>query len=93
MKDKETRDLIIVVIALLAFGGDAMCMAVQIQTLPYWMLRMIYIPVFVISIYSSIKADMKHRKELFRMRIIESRKEATERFVEDYAKFVSEVHK
>ena len=57
MKDKETRDLIIVVVALLAFGGDAMCMAVQIQTLPYWMLRMIYIPVFVISIYSSIKAD------------------------------------
>ena len=93
MKNKEMREEIIIIAAMLAFGIDAICMALQIQTLPYWVLRLVYMPVFVWFSYSSIKTDIQHRKELFRLRIQTSRKEAAERFVEDYAKFVSEVHK
>lgn len=93
MKDKEIRDLIMIIVAMLAFTVDVMGMALQIHLLPYWMLRIIYISVLAMNTYSNAITDMKHRKTILRHEIQRSRAEATERFVEEYAKFVNEVHK
>ena len=92
MKDKETRELILIITAMIAFAVDVIGIAVQIETLPLQLLRLYYIPVLAICLYHDAVADVKRQKAMIRHEIQQSRKASEQRFLEDYARFVSEVH-
>lgn len=93
MKDKEKRELIVIATAMIAFAFDVMSLALQVQTIPFQFLRLYYIPVFAKCLYDNAKADVECKKAAIRQKIEERKAEHQERFLEDYAKFVSEVHK
>ena len=90
---KGKKEMIIMVTAMLAFTIDVMALAVQVQTIPCQFLRFYYIPVFLFFLYSNAREDMQKQKEMIRNDIQQSRNSSEQRFLEEYAKFVSEVHK
>lgn len=90
---KERIELIVVITAMLAFAVDVISLALQVQTIPFQFLRLYYIPVFAACLYDNAKSDMECKKAVIHQKIQESKAEHQERFLEDYAKFVSEVHK
>ena len=91
MRDKiETAA---VFIALFLFAFDIMAVAVEIHSMIIICTRIIYIPVFIYSGIQAAITDSRQQKEHYRQLDIIRRKKAQQKFLEDYAKFVSEVHK
>ena len=80
-------------IAALMIGFDIMAMALEFHTTLQICLRFIYIPVFAYNGIQTAIADSRHQKEQYRQLDIIRKKKAQQQFLEDYAKFVSEVHK
>lgn len=91
--NKDTIITIIAFTALIAAMSDIFGLALQIQTFPLWILRAYYIPAFTFYLYATAQADMKRQKEIDRQQAEYFRKKREQQFVEEYAKFVSEVHK
>lgn len=89
---KERIELIVMLTACMAFAVDVIGLALQVQ-IPLGFLRLYYVPVFAMCLYSNAKEDMEHQKAAIRKDLEASRTAQHERFLEDYAKFVSEVHK
>lgn len=90
------KDMIVTIIAFTALTAvmiDIFGLALQIQTLPLWLLRFYYIPAFAYYLYATAKADMERQKEIDRQQAEYFRKKRQQEFVEEYAKFVSEAHK
>lgn len=81
------------VIAVIALAFDVFAIALQIHTLPLWLLRIYYIPALALYFVYTAQEDMKHQKELDRLQADHFRRKHEQQFLEDYAKFVSEVHK
>lgn len=81
------------VIAVIALAVDVFAIALQIHTLPLWILRLYYIPAIVVYLCFTAQEDMRHQKEVDRLQADYYRKKNEQQFLEDYAKFVSEVHK
>lgn len=93
MKKKDMIEGTAIVLAFLALVIDITAIALEIHTLNTAWLRFIYIPVFVYNVIQTARADMKVQREHIRQ-LNEWRKARNEQqFLEDYAKFVSEVHK
>lgn len=90
---KERIELILLITSAIACMIDLLCMALQIETLPYYFLKLYYIPVFAYMLYSNARSDMQYKKALIRQQMNASKAAEQEQFLEDYAKFVSEVHK
>lgn len=91
MRDKiETAA---VFIALFLFAFDVMAVALEIHSVVIACTRIIYIPVFAYSLVQAAIADVRQRKEHYKQLDVIRRKKAQQKFLEDYAKFVSEVHK
>jgi hypothetical protein len=91
--NKDTIVTIIAFTALIAVMIDIFGAALQIQTLPLWLLRFYYVPAFAYYLYATAKTDMERQKEIDRQQAEYFRKKRQQEFVEEYAKFVSEVHK
>lgn len=90
------KDVIVTIIAftaLIAAMTDMFGLALQIQTFPLWILRMYYVPAFAFYLICTAQADMARQKEIDRQQAEYFRKKREQQFIEDYAKFVSEVHK
>lgn len=90
------KDIIVTIIAftaLIAAMTDMFGLALQIQTFPLWILRLYYVPAFAYYLYETAQADMARQKEEDRRQAEYFRKKREQQFIEDYAKFVSEVHK
>ena len=90
---KERIELILLITAAIACMMDLFCMALQIQSIQYQWLKAYYIPVFAYMMYSNARSDMEYKKAYIRQQIQASKAAEQEQFLEDYAKFVSEVHK
>lgn len=80
-------------IAVIALALDLFAIALQIHTLPLWLLRLYYVPALALYFVYTAQEDMRHQKEADRLRACYYRKKNEQQFLEDYAKFVSEVHK
>ena len=93
MKKKDMIETAAIVIAFFALTFDIAAIALQIQTLNTAWLRLIYIPVFAYSIIQTAIADMQTQRVRIRQELDMSRARAEQQFLEEYAKFVSEVHK
>ena len=81
------------VVAVLALALDVFAIALQIQTLPLWILRLYYVPSLIIYGCYTAQEDMRHQKEIMKIQSIQAKKKQEQQFIEEYAKFVSEVHK
>lgn len=81
------------VVAVIALALDVFAIALQIHTLPLWLLRIYYVPALILYGFYTAQEDMKHQKELDRLQADRFRRKREQQFLEDYAKFVSEVHK
>ena len=91
MRDKiETAA---VFIALFLFAFDVMAVALEIHSVVIACTRIIYIPVFAYSLVQAAITDVRQRREYNKQLDVIRRKKAQQKFLEDYAKFVSEVHK
>ena len=91
MRDKiETAA---VFIALFLFAFDVMAVALEIHSVVIACTRIIYIPVFAYSLVQAAITDVRQRREYYKQLDVIRRKKAQQKFLEDYAKFVSEVHK
>ena len=91
MREKiETAALFL---ALVLFAIDIMAIAVDLHSMIIICTRLIYIPIFIYSGIQAAIADQKQQKDYNRQLDIIRRKKAQQKFLEDYAKFVSEVHK
>lgn len=93
MKKKDMIETIAIVVAFFALTFDIAALALQIQTLNTAWLRLIYIPVFAYNVIQTAIADMQTQRIRIRQERDMSRERAKQQFLEDYAKFVSEVHK
>ena len=91
MRDKIETVAMFMALALFTF--DVMAIAFELHTALQICLRFIYIPVFIYSGIQAAVTDSKQQKEHYRQLDIIRRKKAQQKFLEDYAKFVSEVHK
>lgn len=91
MKDKIETAALFTAMILLAF--DIFAMAIEIHSTVLICTRLIYIPVFIYSGIQAAIADQKQQKDYNRQLDIIRRKKAQQKFLEEYAKFVSEVHK
>ena len=80
-------------IAVIALALDVFAIALQIHTLPLWILILYYVPALILYGFYTAQEDMKHQKELDRLQADHFRRKREQQFLEDYAKFVSEVHK
>lgn len=80
-------------IAVIALALDLFAIALQIHTLPLWLLRIYYVPALALYFIYTAQEDMRHQKEADRLQADYYRKKNEQQFLEDYAKFVSEVHK
>ena len=83
----------ITLIAVIALAIDIFGIALQIHTLPLWLLRIYYVPALALYFVYTAQEDMRHQKEADRLQAYYYRKKNEQQFLEDYAKFVSEVHK
>lgn len=83
----------ITLIAVIALGFDIFGIALQIHTLPLWLLRIYYIPSLALYFVYTAQEDMRHQKELDKLQANYYKRKREQQFIEDYAKFVSEVHK
>jgi hypothetical protein len=83
----------ITLIAVIALGFDIFGIALQIHTLPLWLLRIYYIPALALYFVYTAQEDMRHQKELDKLQANYYKRKREQQFIEDYAKFVSEVHK
>ncbi|HPY85578.1 MAG TPA: hypothetical protein PLS20_11170 [Ruminococcus flavefaciens] len=81
------------VVAVIALALDVFAIALQIHTLPLWLLRIYYVPALILYVFCTAQEDIRHRKELAKMRAEYMKKKREQQFLEDYARFVSEVHK
>ena len=91
MRDKiETAA---VFIALFLFAFDVMAVALEIHSVVIACTRIIYIPVFAYSLVQAAITDVRQRREYYKQLDVIRRKKEQQKFLEDYAKFVSEVHK
>lgn len=83
----------ITLIAVIALAFDIFGIALQIHTLPLWLLRIYYIPALALYFVYTAQEDMRHQKELDKLQANYYKRKREQQFIEDYAKFVSEVHK
>ena len=81
------------VIEVIALALDVFAIALQIHTLPLWLLRIYYVPALILYGYCTAQDDIRHQKELAKMQAEYMKKKREQQFIEEYAKFVSEVHK
>ena len=81
------------IIAVIALALDVFAIALQIHTLPLWLLRIYYVPALILYGYCTAQEDIRHQKELANMQAEYMKKKREQQFIEEYAKFVSEVHK
>lgn len=79
--------------AMILLAVDVFALAVEIHSMVLVCTRLIYIPVFIYSGIQAMIADQKQQKNYNRQLDEIRRKKAQQKFLEDYAKFVSEVHK
>lgn len=91
MRDKI--ETVAMFIALALFTFDVMAIAFELHTALQICLRFIYIPVFAYSLVQAAITDVRQRREYNKQLDVIRRKKAQQKFLEDYAKFVSEVHK
>jgi len=91
MRDKIETAALFLALALFAF--DIMAMAVELHSVILVITRFIYVPVFIYSGIQAAITDSRQQKEHYRQLDVIRRKKAQQKFLEDYAKFVSEVHK
>lgn len=91
MRDKI--ETVALVIAMILLAVDIMAIAVEIHSAVFMCTRFIYVPVFVYSGIQAAISDQKQQKNYNRQLDEIRRKKAQQKFLEDYAKFVSEVHK
>ena len=83
----------ITLIAVIALAFDVFAISLQIHTLPLWLLRIYYIPALALYFVYTAQEDMRHQKELDKLQANYYKRKREQQFIEDYAKFVSEVHK
>lgn len=83
----------ITLIAVIALGFDIFGIALQIHTLPLWLLRLYYVPALALYFVYTAQEDMRHQKELDKLQANYYKRKREQQFIEEYAKFVSEVHK
>ena len=83
----------ITLIAVIALALDVFAIALQIHTLPLWLLRIYYVPALALYFVYTAQEDMRHQKELDKLQASYYKRKREQQFIEDYAKFVSEVHK
>lgn len=83
----------ITLIAVIALAFDVFGIALQIHTLPLWLLRIYYVPALALYFVYTAQEDMRHQKELDKLQANYYKRKREQQFIEDYAKFVSEVHK
>ena len=91
MRDKIETAAVFIALCLFAF--DVMTVAVEIHSVVIICTRFIYVPVFAYSLVQAAIADVRQRKEYYKQLDVIRRKKEQQKFLEDYAKFVSEVHK
>lgn len=83
----------ITLIAVIALALDMFAIALQIHTLPLWLLRLYYVPALALYFVYTALEDMRHQKELDKLQANYYKRKREQQFIEEYAKFVSEVHK
>ena len=93
MKRKDMIEAVALVVAFLALTADLAAIALQVQMLHTAWLRLIYIPVFAYSVIQTALADMQAQRIQMEQENIIRKAREEQRFLEEYAKFVSEVHK
>ena len=93
MKRKDMIETVALIIAFLAVTADVTAIALQIHTLHNAWFRIIYLPIFAYSVIQTAIADMQTQRIQMEQENIMRRARQEQQFLEDYAKFVSEVHK